>query len=194
MSNSSAYSSLLPWVLREEDIASGAVEFFDSYTCYVGDNDAPQCIKNLHGIHVTLCKTNANGKCGLHAVLGIPTSGQLRVKDEREVLLTLFKGTYDNVKSRLLQQDVDSGTSALVVLNNVFSEIWPSFIQPCMDFEFKGNRTDSAQDQQERCLYEKEIRKDNNFMDSLRDAYLEQEHTKKMQEDRKVDELDGFYF
>ena len=194
MSTSSAYFPLMPWVLREEDITSEAVKLFDYYTCYVGDNDAPQCIKNLHGTIVNLCKTNANGKCGLHAVLGIPTSGQLKVKDERELLMTLFKGTYDNVRSRLLQQDMDNGTSALDVLDNVFSEIWPSFIQPCMDFEIKGNRTDSAQDQQERCLYEKEIRKDNNLMDSLRDAYLVQEQTKKMQEDRKVDVLDCFYF
>ena len=103
MSNSSVYFPFVPWELREEDIAVGAVEFFDYYTCYVGDSDAPPCIKNLHGMKVTLCKTNANGKCGLHAVLGVPNSRQLKVKDERELLVTLLKGTYDSVKKTLAQ-------------------------------------------------------------------------------------------
>ena len=114
MSNSSVYFPFVPWELREEDIAVGAVEFFDYYTCYVGDSDAPPCIKNLHGMKVTLCKTNANGKCGLHAVLGVPNSRQLKVKDERELLVTLLKGTYDSVKSRWHNQRVPNSFLASI--------------------------------------------------------------------------------
>ena len=191
MSNCGVSFPLRPWELREEDIASGAIELFDHYTCYVGDSDAPPCIQNLHSMKVTLCKTDGNGKCALHAVLGVPYSRKLKVKDEREVLVTLFRGSYCNVKSRLLQQDIDSGTSALVVLDNVFSEIWPSFIQPCMELEIKGNITDSAQDRQERCYYEAEIRKDSNLMNTFRNAYLVQEQSRAVQEDRKVNRSAG---
>ena len=87
MSNSSVYFPFVPWELREEDIAVGAVEFFDYYTCYVGDSDAPPCIKNLHGMKVTLCKTNANGKCGLHAVLGVPNSRATLMASSNELTI-----------------------------------------------------------------------------------------------------------
>ena len=191
MRSSNTQSPLRPWELREEDIASGAIELLDQYTCFVGDCDAPPCIQKLHSTKVTLCKTDGNGKCALHAVLGVPYLRKLKVKDERGVLLTLFNGSYGNVKSRLLQQDMDTGTSGVVVLDNVFSEIWPSFIQPCMELEIKGNITDSAQDRQERCYYETEIRKDSNLMNTFRNAYLVQEEARAVQEDRKVNRSVG---
>ena len=55
-----------------------------------------------------------------------------------------------------------------------------------MELEIKGNITDSAQDRQERYLYEAEIRRDNNLMETLRNAYQLQEETRAEQEARKV--------
>ena len=85
-------------------------------------------------------------------------------------------------------------TSAMCVLDNVFSEIWPSFIQPLMELDLQGKNTDSAQDGQERLCYEREISKDANLMDTLRNAYLLQQQAKALKDETKVYESEYLFF
>ena len=86
-----------PWLLSFEDIGRENVEFGGHYTCQAAEAHVPLCIKKLDGVNVAVCRTNGNGKCGLHAVLGVPSARELKVNDERALLVRLFSETYGNV-------------------------------------------------------------------------------------------------
>ena len=115
-------------------------------------------LKNSHGVNVAVCRTNGNGKCGLHAVLGVPSARELKVNDERALLLILFSEIYGNVRTRLLQEDLLTGSEAVQALDDVWSKIWTEFINPLMEQDIKGIR---PKPDTERRLYGAELAKDN---------------------------------
>jgi len=183
MSQSNTFLGLVPWSLSLEDLESKNVEFIARYTCQVEDAHVPLCIQNLHGVHVAVCRTNGNGKCGLHAVLGVPNARELKVTDERALLLRIFNGTYSDLRTRMLQQALLGRSSAVETLDYVSSKIWPSFIKPFLEYELKGKKTAISR---ERSLYEDEMTKDNELLHTLRSHYWIQEHARQHEQDRKV--------
>ena len=150
VSNSNASPRLVPWFLSLEDIQKENVGFDAHYTCQVAEAHAPSCIKDFHGVNVALCRTNGNGKCGLHAVLGVPSARELKVNDERALLLRLVSETHGNVRTRLQQEDLLTGSDDVQALDDVWSKFRTEFINPLMEQEIKGIRLEADR---ERSLY-----------------------------------------
>ena len=135
VSNSSTSPRLVPWFLSLEDTQREHVGFGAHYTCRVAEAHAASCIKEFHGVNVALCRTSCNGKCGLHAVLGVPSARELKVNDERALLLRLFNETSGNVRTRLQQEDLLTGSEAVKALEYVWTQIQTEFINPLMEQE-----------------------------------------------------------
>ena len=170
------------WVFDERDCRERSVRFLGSYSCHVAAAEVPPCVRELDGVAVKKCQTNGNGKCGMHAIFGVPISGELKVADERSFVLNMLGRSYSEIRAELLAVDVQYVACNLQILDNVVSKIWSSFIQPKFELEYKGIRSGASV---ERRLYEEEFVKDPGLCDAMRDHYLGQVHRAAEQDSRK---------
>ena len=176
-----------PWELSEEDCTDGAVCFDSCFTCHVENDAAPDCVRALHGVVMRLCITNGNGKCGIHAIFGTPVGREIKVANERDLVLKLFGRSYADLLSQVISKNPLRVETHVQLLQNVFSKIWPSFIQPKYEQEFKDAQYEPFA---ERSLYERELEKDVCFCQDLRDFYLHKTNAEANEARRKEVFLD----
>ena len=160
-------SSFKPWELSEKDCTEQAVCFETRYTCHVEDDAAPDCVRALHGVEMRVCLTNGNGKSGIHAIFGTPVGREIKVANERDLVLQLFGRSYADLMAQVMAKN-PLRVETHVVVKNIFSKIWPSFIQPKLEQEFKDAQYEPDA---ERSIYERELEKDVRFCQDLRDFY-----------------------
>ena len=177
MTSSIASPSFTPWELSEKDCADRVVLLQNCYSCSVSADDVPDCVRELHGVVMRLCRTNGNGKCGAHAKFGAPISGEIKVADERSLGLKYFGRSYCDLWAQVLAQNPLQAARNAQLLENVVSQIWPSFIQPKFEQEFGGFAVAASDERSdERVIFERELIKDSELCDVLRRGHLEKKH------------------
>ena len=116
-----------------------------------------------------LCITNGNGKCGIHAIFGTPIGREIKVASERNLVLSLFRRSFADLKAQIQSKSPLMVATHLQLLQNVFSNIWPSFVKPKFEQEIKNVQHEPFA---ERTLYERELGKDLRLCQDLRNFYL----------------------
>ena len=102
MTFSIASPSFTPWELSEKDCADRVVLLQNCYSCSVSADGVPDCVRELHGVVMWLSRTNGNGKCGAHAIFGVPISGEIKVADERALVLKYFGRSFCDLRAQVL--------------------------------------------------------------------------------------------